>query len=98
MDSAQRTQPSGRVNIRACMPQHLPSRAAQKTLSITDQYSGLLDDVSDRQRRGLIAMLSTGYYDGWRPLGAELIRYLQDNTESARRPHLGIAEQMPEHR
>jgi len=45
--------------------------------SIIDQYSGLLDNLTSSQRRGLIAKLSNGYYDGWRPTRAQLIRYIQ---------------------
>jgi hypothetical protein len=44
--------------------------------NIVDQYSGLLDDLTSRQRWGLIARLSNGYYEGWRPTRAQLSRYL----------------------
>ena len=48
------------------------------TPSIADQYSGLLDDLTPGQCRGLIAKLSVGYYDGWRPTRAELARHIQN--------------------
>lgn len=46
--------------------------------SIADQYSGLLDDLSPSQRRGLIAKLSVGYCDDWRPTRAQLARHIQN--------------------
>jgi hypothetical protein len=49
-----------------------------RSLNITDQYFGLLDDLTSSQRRGLIAKLSNGYYDGWQPTRAQLIRYIQN--------------------
>ena len=53
-------------------------RALSRIPTIADQYSGLLDDLSPGQRRGLIAKLSVGYYEGWRPTRAQLARYIHD--------------------
>jgi hypothetical protein len=58
--------------------------------NIADQYSGLLDALSPGQRRGLIAKLSNGYYDGWRPTRAQLIDYIRNQfgiTATGSRPH-----------
>ena len=60
------------------------------TPSIADQYSGLLDDLTPGQCRGLIAKLSAGYYDGWRPTRAELARIFKMHSASAR---LGVDDQ-----
>lgn len=55
--------------------------------NITDQYSGLLNDLTADQRRGLVAKLSTGYYDGWRPTRAELTTYIQREFGVTPRDH-----------
>ena len=68
---------SGRTDVGVCTAT-TSSGHAYPTSNISDQYYGLLDDLTARQRSGLIAMLSTGFYDGWRPTRSELIRYLQD--------------------
>lgn len=39
---------------------------------IADRYADLLRPLSEAQRRGLIARLSVGYYEGWRPSRAEI--------------------------
>ena len=52
------------------------TQGTSRAPSIADQYSGLLDDLTASQRRGLIAKLANGYYDGWRPTRAQLIRHL----------------------
>jgi len=46
--------------------------------SIADQYFGLLDELTPGQRRGLIARLSVGYYDGWRPTRVQLARHIRN--------------------
>ena len=53
-------------------------RKVSRTPTIVDQYSGLLDNLTPGQRRGLIAKLSVGYYDGWRPSRAELAQHIHD--------------------
>jgi len=40
--------------------------------SITDPYADVLNVLSPQARRGLIAQLAVGYYDGWRPGRAEV--------------------------
>ena len=42
------------------------------TPSIADRFEDLLAPLSARRRRGLIARLSVGYYEGWRPSRAEV--------------------------
>jgi hypothetical protein len=39
---------------------------------IADEFTDLLRPLSETQRRGLIARLSVGYYEGWRPSRAEI--------------------------
>jgi hypothetical protein len=52
----------------------LPISSAQPTPvpSIADRFEDLLAPLSARRRRGLIARLSVGYYEGWRPSRAEV--------------------------
>lgn len=40
--------------------------------NIADRFADLLAPLSGRRRRGLIARLSVGYYEGWRPSRAEV--------------------------
>jgi hypothetical protein len=40
--------------------------------NIADRFADLLAPLSSRRRRGLIARLSVGYYEGWRPGRAEV--------------------------
>jgi len=40
--------------------------------NIADRFADLLAPLSARRRRGLIARLSVGYYEGWRPSRAEV--------------------------
>ena len=42
------------------------------TPNIADRFADLLAPLSLRRRRGLIARLSQGYYEGWRPSRAEV--------------------------
>lgn len=42
------------------------------TPNIADRFADLLAPLSPRRRRGLIARLSHGYYEGWRPSRAEV--------------------------
>ena len=51
-----------------------PISSAQPTPvpSIADRFEDLLAPLSARRRRGLIARLSVGYYEGWRPSRAEV--------------------------
>ena len=37
------------------------------TPNIADRYADLIAPLSPRRRRGLIALLAQGYFDGWRP-------------------------------
>ena len=39
---------------------------------IADRFADLLRPLSEAQRRGLVARLSVGYYEGWRPSRAEI--------------------------
>jgi len=53
----------------------LPRQSAphpQVTPNIADRFADLLAPLSVRRRRGLIARLSVGYYEGWRPTRAEV--------------------------
>jgi hypothetical protein len=54
---------------------NLGSSAANRggaTPNIADRFADLLAPLSARRRRGLIARLSVGYYEGWRPSRAEV--------------------------
>ena len=42
------------------------------TPNIADRFADLLAPLRARRRRGLIARLSVGYYEGWRPSRAEV--------------------------
>lgn len=46
--------------------------AHSATPNIADRFADLLAPLSPRRRRGLIARLSQGYYEGWRPSRAEV--------------------------
>jgi hypothetical protein len=35
--------------------------------NIADRYADLIAQLSPRRRRGMIARLSQGYFEGWRP-------------------------------
>ena len=55
-------------------PHHQPAAATGSgaTPNIADRFADLLAPLSARRRRGLIARLSVGYYEGWRPSRAEV--------------------------
>jgi len=90
---------NGRADIRVGTVTTPSEQDTYRTPNITDQHSELLDNLTAIQRRGITAMLSTGFYDGWRPTRSELIRYLQDEYGITSLNHrLGIAEQVPEQR
>jgi hypothetical protein len=40
--------------------------------SITDGYADLLEVLNPKRRRGLVAQLAVGFYEGWRPGRAEV--------------------------
>ena len=44
--------------------------------NIADRYAVVLRTLSPRQRQGVIAALSVGFYDGWRPTREELAGYV----------------------
>jgi len=45
----------------------------QRPANIADPFADLLAAVVDgRRRRGIVALLAVGYYDGWRPSRAEV--------------------------
>ena len=44
--------------------------------NIADRYAVVLQTLSPRQRQGVIAALSVGFYDGWRPTREELAAYV----------------------
>jgi hypothetical protein len=67
-----------------------PKRELGRPPSIADRYADLLAPLTPRQRRGLVARLAHGYYDGWRPGRAEIAalvaQELGRNYYAARRP------------
>ena len=44
--------------------------------NIADRYAVVLQALDSRQRLGVIAALSVGFYDGWRPTREELAAYV----------------------
>jgi hypothetical protein len=44
--------------------------------NIADRYAVVLQSLSPRQRQGVVAALSVGFYDGWRPTREELAAYV----------------------
>jgi hypothetical protein len=60
-------QPGGTAALR-----HKVSRSP----NIADRYAVVLRALSPRQRQGVIAALSVGFYDGWRPTREELATYV----------------------
>ena len=44
--------------------------------NIADRYAEVLEALGSRQRLGVIAALSVGFYDGWRPTRQELATYV----------------------
>ncbi len=48
------------------------ARPSGPTPSIADFYADLLLPLNERQRKGLIARLSVGYFEGWRPTRPEM--------------------------
>jgi hypothetical protein len=58
---------------------------AGTTPNIADRFADLLAPLSIRRRRGLIARLSVGYYEGWRPSRAEVAELVAQ--ELRRSPH-----------
>ena len=60
-------QPGGTAALR-----HKVSRSP----NIADRYAVVLRALSPRQRQGVIAALSVGFYDGWRPTREELAAYV----------------------
>ena len=50
----------------------LPGRDRAEPPNIADHYRDLLALLSKRKRLGMIAQLSVGFYEGWRPSRAEV--------------------------
>jgi hypothetical protein len=55
------------------------------TPSIADRFADLLAPLSNRRRRGLIARLSVGYYEGWRPTRAEVTELVAEELRRSPR-------------
>jgi len=68
-------------------PDHAPAAEprAGTTPNIADRFADLLAPLSARRRRGLIARLSVGYYEGWRPSRTEVAELVAQ--ELRRSPH-----------
>ncbi len=60
------------------------TRPPGSTPSIADRFADLLAPLSNKRRRGLIARLSVGYYEGWHPSRAEVTQLV--NEELRRSP------------
>jgi len=57
---------------RTATDQPVAPTSSGATPNIADRFADLLAPLSARRRRGLIARLSVGYYEGWRPSRAEV--------------------------
>lgn len=62
-----------------------PPKVAGTAPNIADRFADLLAPLSNKRRRGLIARLSVGYYEGWHPTRAEVTALV---TEELRRSFL----------
>jgi len=60
------------------------ARRSGPTPSIADFYADLLQPLNERQRKGLIAQLSVGYFEGWRPTRPEMAQLV---AQELRRGH-----------
>jgi hypothetical protein len=60
------------------------ARRSGPTPSIADFYADLLQPLTERQRKGLIARLSVGYFEGWRPTRPEMAQLV---AQELRRGH-----------
>jgi hypothetical protein len=60
------------------------ARRSGQTPSIADFYADLLVPLTERQRKGLIARLSVGYFEGWRPTRQEMAQLV---AHELRRSH-----------
>ena len=47
-----------------------------RSSNIADRYAVVLQTLCPRQRQGVIAALSVGFYDGWRPTREELAAHV----------------------
>jgi hypothetical protein len=72
-------------DVRATSAQGLPGEPGRnpairhkvsRSPNIADRYAVVLQALSARQRQGVIAALSVGFYDGWRPTTEELAAYV----------------------
>ncbi|MGS0686668.1 hypothetical protein ACVBEQ_16240 [Nakamurella sp. GG22] len=61
------------------------SGGSGSTPSIADRFADLLAPLSNRRRRGLIARLSVGYYEGWRPSRAEVTELVAEELRRSPR-------------
>jgi hypothetical protein len=59
-------------------------RGQNATPNIADRFADLLAPLPSRSRRGLVARLARGYYEGWRPSRAEVAELV--NQELRRAP------------
>lgn len=53
-------------------PARPPSVRQLSTKNIADSFADLLKPLSRQRRRGIIAQLSVGFYEGWRPTREEI--------------------------
>ena len=51
-------------------------REVSRSPNIADRYAAVLQALDPRQRLGVIAALSVGFYDGWQPTREELATYV----------------------
>ena len=83
-------EPDGGPTLGGPAPRSQPTRAVApvrrsgSTPSIADIYADLLQPLNERQRKGVIARLSVGYFEGWRPTRQEMAQLV---AHELRRSH-----------
>ena len=60
--------------------------------NIADPYRDLLTGVSTARRKGIVALLSRGYYAGWRPTRDELARLIASPNNDGIRQQIAVHE------
>lgn len=64
-----------------------PERRTAPPGNIADPHADLLSFLDEPQRKGMIALLAVGYYDGWRPSREEVADLVSSRTtDQARQP------------
>jgi hypothetical protein len=74
--SALKQGPAGEPGRNPPFRHEVSRHEVSRSPNIADRYAVVLQTLSPRQRQGVIAALSVGFYDGWRPTREELAAYV----------------------